>query len=177
MIFKKGDFVKVTTAVIDTYKEHLVGKIFKVRGESKSAKMAPVTSSGINNKTAYLVEGDPHYFYENELEMVAFPKEALENGMVVEYRDGSRRMVHNNELLIGDVKYNTLDMYWQDLTSIYEDDGKDIVKVYKSTACNFSEMWEDHTLELIWDRNRVEPKEMTLDQIEEILGYRVTIVD
>lgn len=175
MIFKEGDFVRVTTAVIDTPKKHLVDKIFKVRGESKSAKMAPSTSSGLNNKTAYLVEGDPHYFYEKELEMVAFPKEALENGMVVEYRDGSQRMVHNKDLLIGDIKYSKLDDYTDDLTHT-DDEGKDIVKVFKSTAHSFSEMWKDHTLELIWDRNRVEPKEMTLDELETILGYRVTIV-
>ena len=176
MIFKKGDFVKVTTAVIDTHKEDLVGKIFKVRGESKSAKMAPVTSSGIKNKTAYLMEGDPHYFYENELEMVAFPKEAFENGMVVEYRNGSRRLVHNNDLLIADVKYGRLEDYNDDLSHV-EDEGKDIVKVFHSSAFTLTEMWKDHTLHLIWDRNRIEPKEMTLDDLENILGYRVTIVD
>lgn len=176
MIFKQGDFVRINNTVAGNHhKEHLIGKIFKVKGESKTAKMAPATSSGINNKKAYLVEGDPHYFYEKELDMVAFPKDALENGMVVEYRDGSRRMVHNNELLIGEIKYSTLEMYNYDLTSL-DDEGQDIVKVYNSEAHSFNEMWKDHTLKLIWDRNRVEPKEMTLDELETILGYRVNII-
>lgn len=177
MIFKQGDFVRINNTVAGNHhKEHLIGKIFKVKGESKVKKHAPTpVGSRTYRCNAYVLEGDPHYFYATELDMVAFPKEALENGMVVEYRDGSQRMVHNKDLLIGDIKYSKLDDYWSDLTHT-DDEAKDIVKVFKSSAHSFSEMWKDHTLELIWDRNRVEPKEMTLDELETILGYRVNII-
>ena len=167
MVFQPGDFVKINSTVASNpHKSHLIGKLFKIKGES-----AREHEKGI----AYLVEGDPHWFYATEFEMVAFPKEALENGMIVEYRNGSLRMVHNN-CFIGDIKFNYLDSYDDELKSL-ESENEDIIKIYKSTACSFSEIWKDHTLELVWSRNRIEPEKVTLDDLEELLGYRVTIVD
>lgn len=170
MLFQAGDFVRVSTAVSSNpHKNHLVGKIFKVKGESVF-----VQKKG-DEGVVYLLEGDPHFFFANELEMVAFPKEAFENGMIVEYRDGSLRMVHNG-LLIGDIKFNNLDVYDNELKST-ESENQDIIRIYKSTACSFTEMWKEHTRELIWTRNRIEPENVSLDDLEKLLGYRVTVID
>lgn len=167
MVFQPGDFVRINSTVAGNHhKQHLIGKVFKVKGES-----AREHEKGV----AYLVEGEPHWFYATEFEMAAFPKEALENGMIVEYRDGTFRMVHNG-LLIGDVKYSPLTDYDDELKSL-ENEDRDIINIYTSAAASLSEIWKDYTFELLWTRNRVEPKKVTLDDLEEFLGYRVVVID
>ena len=172
MIYQTGDFVRVTNKVADNpHKRDLIGKLFTIKGAPSTRVTKKINDRALK---AYTVFEDIHFFFEDELEPAAFPKDKLKNGMIVEYRDGTFRMVHNG-LLIGDVKYSPLTDYDDELKSL-ENEDRDIINVYISTAASLSEIWKDYTLELLWTRNRVEPKKITLDDLEELLGYRVTVI-
>ena len=96
-------------------------------------------------------------------------KSELKNSMVVETREGFRYLVID-DMLMRDFGCLTLQDYYEDL--IHEgDECFDIVKVFdcvnildKINKCN----------DVIWRRQ--EPKEMTLKELEDVLGYPIKIV-
>ena len=83
-------------------------------------------------------------------------KSDLKNGMIVEYRNGFRRLVVNDEL-IGDDGHLSLTEYNDDLkiNELYRN--LDIIKVYKyKLGWSFNRLLDDDNLELIWERKEYE---------------------
>ena len=117
-----------------------------------------------------------------------FTKEDLKVGMIVELRSKNRYFVmdkdkllskygnmslasYNNDLeFSNDVDYNN-DLEFSD--DVEKDEAWDIIKVFKSNANNLNTLFQDDTLELLWEREIV--KEMTLAEIEEQLGYKIKL--
>lgn len=99
-------------------------------------------------------------------------KSDLKNRMVVELRNGERRMVCDNMLMGFDYSEN-LDNYNRDLTCILLGGGKDydIVKVYKEINII---MARESDISPLWERPKI--KEVTMEEIEEKLGCKVKIV-
>jgi len=93
--------------------------------------------------------------------------------MVVEYRDGIKRLVVNNDL-IGDDGHLSLSNYNDDLKHDEYSD-LDIIKVYRyKRVRSFSYLLKDNNLELIWERKEYE---LTSHEIEilkalQTLGYK-----
>lgn len=110
--------------------------------------------------------------------MKEFTKSDLKNRMVVEYRNGKRRMVVDN-MLIGYSQYGDLEEYNDDLSynGGYNgtlDSGLDIVKVYSEINVFGN---KDNIRKLgtpIWQRSEV--KEVTMAEVEEKFGCKVKIV-
>lgn len=100
-------------------------------------------------------------------------KKDLKNRMVVEYRNGQRRMVMDDDLM-GKELYLELHNLDDDLLMKNGDSSLDIVKVYKSRSHWFDDMFNDYYLELIWERKEV--KELTIEEIEKELGYKIKVV-
>lgn len=86
--------------------------------------------------------------------------------MIVETRRGERFLIHNKRCIdkFGGFDFCTLD---DDLTDIDDNEGWDIVKVYKSKALSILGIFNDNNLELIWERDE--------DTIK--VGDRVEVVD
>lgn len=108
---------------------------------------------------------------------VNMKKSDLKTGMVVEFRSGTKGMILEIEqfgtLIRHGGGWNRLSAYSDDLL-----DGKgledfDIVRIYRPRIeyQTIQQYW--HEQELIWQRR--EPKEMTIDEISEALGYPVKI--
>ena len=105
-----------------------------------------------------------------------FTKADLEDGMVVKYRDGDKRMVIN-EALIGEDGYEYRHCFREDLTHRYFKD-LDIVGVYAIQEYNnFADMLSDYNLELIWERTK--SKKMTVEEmkqkLEELTGEEIEV--
>ena len=107
--------------------------------------------------------------------MKEFTKKDLKPGMVVEYNNGSRRLVLSDRL-IGDGTYNWLESYTEELKSNANDE-LNVKKVYISNAYSLDDLFEDDCLVLIWEREEIES--MTATQmaalIEELTGKKVRI--
>lgn len=106
-----------------------------------------------------------------------FTKADLEDGMVVKYRKGDKRMVIN-EAMIGVDGYSDKHNFREDLThKIY--DKLDIVGVYEAEEYgNFANMLSDDNLTPIWERK--EPKKMTIEEmrkkLEELTGEEIEVM-
>lgn len=88
-------------------------------------------------------------------------KEDLQNGMIVELRDG-REYIVQNEKLIHKYSYCELDGYDGNLTSKCSDQF-DIVKIYKTVDLKSPEyFFNDDYLELVWKR----PEKKNFSKIE-----------
>lgn len=103
-----------------------------------------------------------------------FTKADLKDGMVVEYKNGKRRLVIAN-MLIGEDGFLTLDSFRENLENIKFMDHT-IVKIFKiKEAMTFNYILGDDNLKLIWER--IEVKHMTVDEmqkkLEELTGERV----
>lgn len=111
-----------------------------------------------------------------------FTKDDLKDGMVVEYRSGDRCLVVRDHLLSKEYCINMSDL-GDDLKDIYGYQEDDIVKVYDADYTyvdEFEEVFDTDNLTLIWEREeeKKEPdhKEMTVEEIEEKLGYKIKVV-
>lgn len=105
-----------------------------------------------------------------------FKKQDLKSGMVVEYRNGERRIVIDN-MLIGKDGFSTLNSYREELKNNNSDEYT-IVKTYKiSEARTFAYVLNDNNLELIWERTEV--KHMTAEEmrqkLEELTGEKIEV--
>lgn len=108
-----------------------------------------------------------------------FTKEDLEDGMVVEYADGRRRLVVG-ELLLGNDGFGKLKDYSSTLEYIgyfYFDPSENlqINKVYVANTIMLPKYFNDENLNLIWERE--DPKEMTIEDIEDAIGYKLYIIE
>lgn len=110
--------------------------------------------------------------------MKEFTKSDLKNRMVVEYRNGYRRMVVD-DVLVGNTRYGDLKEYNDDLSynGGYNgtlDSELDIVKVYSEINV-FGNKDDIRKLGTpIWERSEV--KEVTMSEVEEKFGCKVKIV-
>lgn len=105
-----------------------------------------------------------------------FTKADLKDGMVVEYRDGKRRLVLNN-FLIGKDGYFDLSNYSENLKDKNSSD-RDVVGVFKvNIVTNLDYIFRTENLELIWERT--ESKKMTTEEmrqkLEELTGEKIEV--
>ena len=108
-----------------------------------------------------------------------FTKADLQNGMIVEYANGWKRMVLNGNLLGIKDGHAPLTNFLDDLKCKWDQD-LNINKVYTCKAIDLMglpEAFYDHNLTLIWERKE-EPKpvEMTIEEICKALGKEIKIV-
>lgn len=99
-------------------------------------------------------------------------KSDLKSGMVVEYRDGIRRLVVNDDL-IGDDGHLSLSNYNDDLKHDEYSD-LDIMKVYRyKRVRSFSYLLKDDNLELISERKEYELTSHEIDVLKALqtLGF------
>lgn len=95
-----------------------------------------------------------------------FTKSDLKDGMVVEYRNGKRRLVLNN-FLIGIDGYFDLSNYSENLKDKNSSD-RDVVGVFKvNIVTNLDYIFRTENLELIW--KRTESKKMTPEEMRKKL--------
>ena len=104
-----------------------------------------------------------------------FTKADLKNCMVVEYRNGSLRLVVG-DTLIGKGGFLPLSNYKENL--IYENKNAefDIVKIY-DTISNLDHLEIIGALDLLWERPELEVKEVTMSEVEEKFGCKVKIIN
>ena len=108
--------------------------------------------------------------------MRKFTKSDLKDGMVVEYRDGDRRLVID-KYLIGKNAHYELSPYNENLEDEYP--RLTIMKVFKiHRRAILERILDDDNLELIWERK--EPKKkMTVEEMrqkfEELIGEEIEI--
>lgn len=104
-----------------------------------------------------------------------FKKADLKSGMVVEYRDGDRRLVIDKYLSGKDYHYE-LSAYNENLKNEYPK--LTIMKVFKiCRRAILGDILDDDNLELIWERK--EPKKMTVEEmrqkLEELTGEQIEV--
>lgn len=126
---------------------------------------------------------DKWFFSEDMLELVEFTKDNLKNGMIVEYRNGKRRMVLGTNL-IGLDGISQFEYYHDDLTVTENFTTLDIVKVFDvpNLECKITDIFKPNKsrLSLLWEREeevKEEVKEITMDDIEEKFGCKVKIIN
>lgn len=103
--------------------------------------------------------------------MKGFTKADLKNGMVIEQRCGTRKIVIEDRI-VGYEEYGELQRYGDDLLH-QNNPGLDIVKIYKPTN-TIEQALRSNNLELLWERHEV--KEVTMAEVEEKFGCKVKIV-
>lgn len=139
------------------------------------------------DKTSYNNHGGyaSYIFYEEEKHTILewsdymkkeFTKADLKDGMVVEYRDGKRRLVLNN-FLIGKDGYFDLSNYSENLKDKNSSD-RDIVRVFKiNIVTTLDYIFRTENLELIWERT--ESKKMTTEEmrhkLEELTEEKIEV--
>lgn len=109
-----------------------------------------------------------------------FTKADLEDGMVVEQRDGNRYLVLAG-LAVRECGHNEISGYTNNLEWYGTYRGGDIVKVYRiipESLGNIGEVFIKSNLELIWERE--EPKKMTVEEmkqkLEELTGEEIEVM-
>lgn len=112
-----------------------------------------------------------------------FTKADLKDGMVVEYRNGRRRIVVG-DILYGKKSYGKLDWYDENLLDNSEEaqvfNDLDIMKVYETKYNQgLDTLFDDNNLELIWEREEVKVKRMTVEEmrqkLEELTGEKIEV--
>lgn len=114
-------------------------------------------------------------------------KSNLKTGYIVVLRDGTEMVValncsydeyDANDIIIncGQRKWFPLDVYTEDLLFTAGSKLNDIIKIYKASypLVLGAVSYETNKRKLLWQRE--EPKELTIKQIEEILGYSIKII-
>lgn len=95
-------------------------------------------------------------------------KSDLKDGMIVEYKNGKRRLFINN-ILLDTNNYNNLDNYREDLTNEFIDD-HDIVKIFEFKEGALEDVLYKFKLKLIWERKEMDWKNVPF-------GTRVRVWD
>lgn len=107
-----------------------------------------------------------------------FTKSDLKNGMVVEYKNGLRRLfikkdVIDKSLFIGEEGSLNLISFKDTLECIGCDD-MSVYRIYTSISPNLTNFFDNEYLSLVWERTS-RFKEMTVGEIEKELGYKIRI--
>ena len=142
----------------------------------------------------YLYYSSKEYFGKNGYQIITFDefmeeytgmkkqftKDDLKPGMLVEYRDGDLRLVMPSKeglFIITNDSYNDLKYYDDDLLESEGESDLDIVKVYdvaNNQSPNLDSLLSTYNRELLWEREEV--KELTVEEISKLLGYKVRVV-
>ena len=78
-------------------------------------------------------------------------KSDLKNGMIVEFRDKSRGLVHNKRILDKE-EFLFISNLNDDLTNVLDIKHLDIMKIFNSNPTSLENLFDDNELELIWER-------------------------
>ena len=101
-------------------------------------------------------------------------KTELKSGMIVEYHNGKKRLIVNNNL-IGDDAYTCLSNYSDDLRNIAHSD-LDIMKVYNYNAPGgFNRLLEDDNLVLIWEHKEIKLTNKEIEILKALKGIRLWV--
>lgn len=108
----------------------------------------------------------------------------LKNRMVIELRNGKRFIVIDG-IAIGVNYFIDLKDYYNDLSLnrtrfeylINGFDNLDIMRVYDTVDATCYLDYDKDELKLLWDRDRDEPIEVTMDEVEKMFGRPVKIVE
>lgn len=179
MKYKIGDKVKVRTDLI--VDEEYGGQSFMSGMKLFAGKI--YTISKIDSDQEYYMFEEIGWVWTDEmiegLVKASFTKSDLKTGMVVEYRNGSRRLVLRDyqgtgeDLLIGD-RWSSFNFYNEDLTYSSGDKDYDIMKVYVAiNYCDTLYLLDSKCCKcrVVWERKEI--KEVTLEQIAEKFGVDV----
>lgn len=164
--FKVGDKVRICKCEPVNVWPHWIEKIMdKYVGEI-------VTISEIIDEVGYDVEENCWTWHENWLEPVNFTLNDVKEFDIFELQDGRMFLVTYdwvvNDLAAGGYPLGD----WND-KFIGIGPESNVVKIYRPTESVPINRDEWESLPIIWE---TEPKEMTLEEISEILGYKVKIV-
>ena len=102
--------------------------------------------------------------------MKTMTKSDLKNGMVVEFRDESRGLVHN-ERIISMEDYLLISKLNDDLTNKIGIEEIDIMKIFHSKPITLGDLFADNRLELIWERKE-QPKLSEKDKKKIVKGFK-----
>lgn len=175
MRFKEGQKVKVRQDLVvgRQYGQH------RFNGYMEPFKGRVLVVFAISDHSYRLRDASGLLFSDEMLESVDFTKSDLETGMVVEYREGSRRVVFG-DCLLGKYVRCLLKEFEETLLSTGSNHDLDIMKVYRPRVeqlYGIEEIFKIENLELIWERQEEpEAEEMTLAEIEKELGRKIKIV-
>lgn len=175
MRFKEGQKVRVR-------KDLVVGRKYGqhyFNGCMEPFKGRVLVVFAISDHSYRLRDASGLLFSDEMLEPADFTKSDLETGMVVEYREGSRRMVFGDRLL-GQSTYYSLNDFEETLFEKSTRHDMDIMKIYRPRVeqlYGIEEIFKFENLELLWERKEEpEAEEMTLAEIEKELGRKIKIV-
>lgn len=134
------------------------------------------SGSGTIGSFAYFIGKGYKILEWSDYKQKEFTKADLKDGMVVEYRDGDRRLVID-KYLIGKNAHYELSTYNENLEDGYP--RLTIMKVFKIRQIAILErILDDDNLELIWERK--EPKKMTVEEmrqkLEELTGEEIEVM-
>lgn len=169
MKFKVGDKVRIKKP--GGYHNNMVAVITKINYESITGNRGyQIHINGFPSPNSFV-------WIDDELELIenaTFTKADLKDGMVVEIRNGEKYFLCAGTLMSENL-YTIVKRFRNDLThESYRD--IDIMKVYKTSGCLFSNVFANSNLTLIWERKEEPYKEMTVEEIEKQLGHKVKIV-
>lgn len=185
-IFKGSDLIVLSTEE-ETSMKFKVGDKVKVSDswEGNSGKVGTITRTDWGMMYKYRVEfedADPESFKEEELELVkekGFTKSDLKTGMgvVIDGRKGHVLIgTHSGDVVrfLDNCNYINLSSYREDMTHERNSDC-DISEV-RQTEFTFMYMTDRvFEEELLFKRN--EPKKVTKQELTELLGYEVEVID
>ena len=169
----------MTLGNVTMYVKSLVSELDVKEGNSYR-----VTSVGDDYFEIIDDEGDFYMMYKHQCK-IDLKKSYLSSGNVVETRQGNLYLVVDNTLMnlnaFGFLRTDIYDEelnYDEDLLLIeYNQSYLDIVKVYKRTDYSgFDNIVRFGGLELIWEREQKPEKAMTIEEVEEALGHKITLV-
>jgi hypothetical protein len=137
--------------------------------DETTIKISKHNRLSFSNKLCY--KGKPIITLEEyKKEINNMKKSDLKVGMLVEYRDGQRRMIMPYGLVDQTgIKCHTLESYYEDLKHAFDDKVLDIVKVYDVLLEGFD--FECRHRKLLWERK--ETVELTLEEIADKFGVDV----
>lgn len=187
MKFEVGDRVRVTKSsqLCEMYDINVgdIGTILRMSGDGfyyvQFIKLALVTD------TYHVTADGCIVIHEQALKKVEESKEImtlkdLRSGMVVETRDSDRFLIlvagDDIHMMCGDGarhmgQWEVQQLYHDDLTRKNGFNEHDIMKVYYRVESFYK---VSATENLLWERKEI--KEMTVSEIEEVLGYSVKVV-
>ena len=173
MKYKVGDKVRVQKNLTDgTYygTDTANEEMCELAGEI-------VTISRVREGSYDIVEDDELYMWTEEM-FQACPKGLIEPGSIVECRSGNKFIYINGLFMHSDgwvfLGDGGLKDFSDDLIFLNGNKDFDIMRIFESKARTLSGVFEPIYLTSVWRRR--EAKEMTLEEIEKILGYPIKIV-
>lgn len=184
MRYKVGDKVRIRTDLIQGrhYNNENNSGLNIATSEMVDMKGQIVTIKDIVYNQYTLVEDSLDFHWTDEM-FETLPQnmnsiaDMLQNGMVVEFNDGTRWLFLNGYFM-DDCVGLRLETYW-DSDLIYNGSkhhSNTVKNIYTSSSNNLIDFFNKDNLLLYWTRKET-PKEMTLEEIEKELGYSVKIIE